>query len=88
MRLTGTRKALGRRIDALRSRSGRGNCGHAAARIAAVSDVYRWATEYTETYNEHWAEEGRSSPYEPFPQRLPYLRPLFESSSWRGLCGL
>lgn len=46
--------------------------------MAALSDVYCWATEYTETYNEHWAEEGRSSPYEPFPQRLPYLKPLFE----------
>jgi len=44
----------------------------------AISDPYRWATEYTQTYNEHWQEEGRPSPYEPFPQRLPYLEPLLQ----------
>lgn len=35
----------------------------------ATSDTYRWCTEHTKTYNEHWQEEGRPSPYEPFPLR-------------------
>jgi len=43
-----------------------------------MSSPYRWATQYTETYNEHWKDEQRPSPYEPFPQRLPYLKPLFQ----------
>jgi len=43
----------------------------------ATSDTYRWVTEYTKTYNEHWMEEGRPSPYEPFP-RYEYFRDLFE----------
>jgi hypothetical protein len=33
----------------------------------ATRDPYVWATRYTKTYNEHWQEEGRESPYEPFP---------------------
>lgn len=78
MHLTGTRKTLRRRIDALRSRSTRTEGTDDGRVMAAVSDPYHWATEHTETYNEHWAEEGRPSPYEPFPQRLPYLKPLFE----------
>ena len=36
-----------------------------------------WVTQYTQTFNEHWIEEGRPSPYEPFPD-LPYLKPVFE----------
>lgn len=43
----------------------------------ATSDTYRWVTEHTKTYNEHWIEEGRPSPYEPFPQ-YEYFRDLFE----------
>ena len=79
MRLTGTRKALALRAEALRSQSTHHNHARDRARIQeAISDVYRWATEYTETHNEHWAEEDRSSPYEPFPRTLPYLKPLFE----------
>jgi len=42
----------------------------------ATRDVFVWATSYTQTFNEHWVEEGRSSPYEPFPP-LPYFRPIF-----------
>jgi len=42
----------------------------------ATSDTYRWVTEYTKTYNEHWQEEGRPSPYEPFP-RYEYFRHMF-----------
>jgi hypothetical protein len=78
MQLTGTRKALRRRIEALRSGSTSGEGSGNARHMAAVSDAYGWATKYTQTYNEHWVEEGRPSPYEPFPQRLPYLAPLFE----------
>jgi hypothetical protein len=36
-----------------------------------------WVTTYTETFNEHWVEEGRPSPYEPFPA-LPYFPALFD----------
>jgi hypothetical protein len=28
----------------------------------AICDPYIWATQFTETYNEHWVEEGRPSP--------------------------
>jgi len=78
MHLTGTRKALKRRIDAL-LRESANPVTLADARLRdAMSSPYRWATQYTETYNEHWKEEGRPSPYEPFPQRLPCLEPLFQ----------
>ena len=77
-RLTGTRKALRRRIEALRSTSSKSDCPEDARLVTAMSDPYRWASEYTQTYNEHWQEEDRPSPYEPFPARLPYLKPLFE----------
>jgi hypothetical protein len=43
----------------------------------ATSDTYGWVTEHTKTYNEHWQEEGRPSPYEPFP-REEYFRDMFE----------
>lgn len=43
----------------------------------ATHDPYEWVTRYTETFNEHWVEEGRPSPYEPFPQ-WPYFPTLFE----------
>jgi len=43
----------------------------------AVRDTYTWVTEHTKTFNEHWLEEGRPSPYEPFP-RYDYLATLFE----------
>jgi hypothetical protein len=79
MRLTGTRKTLKRRIDALRTAWHRsGSCAEERVR-EALSDPYRWATEYTQTYNEHWVEERRPSAYEPFPRHLPYLQPLFEA---------
>lgn len=46
----------------------------------ATRDPYVWATTCTETYNEHWLEEGRPNPYEPFPtvDRYPHLPDLFE----------
>jgi hypothetical protein len=43
----------------------------------ATSDTYAWATRHTQTYNEHWVEEKRPSPYEPFPP-LPHFQPMFE----------
>jgi len=43
----------------------------------ATRDPYLWATRYTQTYNEHWQEEGRPSPYEPFPQ-WPYIQHVFD----------
>lgn len=78
MQLTGTRKTLKRRIDALRSESRKTRCADDGQLRNALSDPFCWATEYTQTYNEHWAEEGRPSAYEPFPQRLPYFKPLFD----------
>jgi|SRR5579862_2684365 len=78
MLLTGTRKTLKRRIEALLSTSSKSDSLGDVRLQAAISDPYRWATEYTETYNEHWTEERRPSPYEPFPRHLPYLKPLFE----------
>jgi len=78
MQLTGSRKTLKRRVDELRQALS-GSCSSEDSRLGeALSYPYQWATEYTKTYNEHWADEGRPSPYEPFPQRLPYLKPLFE----------
>src|SRR3954468_13200813 len=43
---------------------------------AATRDAYTWVTQHTETWNEHWVEEGRPSPYEKFPQ-CDYFRDLF-----------
>lgn len=45
--------------------------------LKATEDPYRWVTEHTQTYNEHWLEEGRPSAYESFP-RLDYFRALFD----------
>ena len=45
--------------------------------LNAVRDTYTWVTEHTKTFNEHWVEECRTSPYEPFP-RYDYLAILFE----------
>ena len=49
---------------------------------AATSDTYTWVTQFTETYNEHWVEEGRPSPYEPFPQK-DYLQHIFDCLDYR-----
>jgi len=43
----------------------------------ATRNVYTWVTEYTETKNDHWVEEGRPSPYERFPKRA-YIAAIFE----------
>ena len=42
----------------------------------AIRDTHIWVTEFTKTYNEHWAEEGRPSPYESFP-KYEYLKYFF-----------
>ena len=41
-----------------------------------TSSAYVWATRHTKTYNEHWKEEGRPSPEEPFPDD-PYFAYVF-----------
>ena len=43
----------------------------------ATRDPFIWVTEHTETYNEHWVEEKRPSPYEKFP-RFDYFQDLFD----------
>jgi hypothetical protein len=43
----------------------------------AVCSTYTWVRQYTQTFNEHWVEEGRPSAYEPFPDE-PYLAALFD----------
>jgi hypothetical protein len=43
-----------------------------------IQDPYVWATRHTKTRNEHWREENRPSPYEPFPQ-VVFLAALFEA---------
>jgi hypothetical protein len=48
---------------------------HARVR-EATSSVFKWVTEYTQTYNEHWVEEGRPSPYEHFP-KWSYFEHIF-----------
>ena len=60
------------------------NKAKAARRQAAMGFVqnatrspYAWVTESTETYNEHWMEEGRPTPYEKFPQ-YPYMEAFFD----------
>ncbi len=43
----------------------------------ATRDAYTWVTQHTKTYNEHWVEEKRPSPYERFP-RFDYFQDLFD----------
>jgi hypothetical protein len=52
----------------------------------ATSDAYTWVREYTQTFNEHWVEEGRPGPYESFPDD-EYFEDIFgmmehERISW------
>lgn len=48
------------------------------ARVAqAMKHPYHWLRNFTETYNQHWKEQGRASPYERFPD-WPFFPPLFE----------
>ena len=47
----------------------------------AVRDTFVWATRYTRTYNEHWMDDGRPEPEEPFPP-YPYFKDLSIFSTW------
>src|ERR1022692_206462 len=80
MQLTGTRKTLKRRIEALQRTSVNLRSAEDARLREAISNPYRWATEYTKTYNEQWVEEHRPNPYEPFPSAevRPDLKEIFE----------
>lgn len=43
----------------------------------ATSSTLLWLTTYTKTFNPHWKEQGRESPYMPFPD-WPFFPTLFE----------
>jgi hypothetical protein len=43
----------------------------------AISDTYTWTLKHTKTHNPHWKEEGRPTPYEPFPDHR-YFLPVVE----------
>ena len=43
----------------------------------AIRDPLSWTRYHTKTYNEHWKEEGRPSPQEPFPA-LEYFEHAFD----------
>jgi hypothetical protein len=45
-----------------------------ASRVAiATRSTYDWAVNCTRTYNEHWQEEGRTTPYEAFPDKQYFI---------------
>jgi hypothetical protein len=47
-------------------------------RVREATDTeWQWLRNHTETHNPHWQEEGRSSPYETFPDK-PYFPVIFE----------
>lgn len=68
-------RALARQL-ACELRKSEASTDDAAFVAAATRDTFTWVTQHTETWNEHWAEEGRPSPYEKFPQ-YDYFRDLF-----------
>jgi hypothetical protein len=43
----------------------------------ATRDTFTWVTQFAKTWNEHWIEEGRPEPYEPFPA-YPYFQDVFD----------
>jgi hypothetical protein len=45
--------------------------------VEATRNTFTWVTRYTKTFNEHWIEEGRPSPYEHFPP-YPYIEVVFD----------
>lgn len=63
------------KIDRVRDRNLR--TANADKVKAAIADPLEWLQSYTKTYNEHWVEEKRPDPYEPFPKK-DYFRPLFD----------
>ena len=50
---------------------------HEARVREATKTTWGWLSGYTETYNQHWVEEGRPRPNEPFPKK-PYFEPLLD----------
>jgi len=85
MQLTGTRKTLKRRIEALRRESVTWRSAEDARLREAISNPYHWATEFTQTYNEHWMDARRlkitpdrrtSLIVDPPDGRIPPLVPL------------
>jgi len=44
---------------------------------AATNDTLTWATGYTKTFNQHWKEQNRPTPWEPFPD-WPFFPVVFE----------
>lgn len=75
---------LKRRIEQLERKAEQKICAERIAQLRndpwvleATRDTYTWVTQYTATYDGHWKEEGRSSPYEPFPP-YPYFQVLFD----------
>ncbi len=45
---------------------------------SATKDTLTWVTKHTKSFNPHWKEEGRPSPYEPFPDK-PYFPVILEA---------
>jgi len=72
-----------RRIEQLERKAEQKICAERKAHLPndpwvleATRGTYTWVTQYTATYDEHWKEEGRSSPYQPFPP-YDYFQALF-----------
>jgi len=72
-RLLQLEKQKAREEDAQRRR----NSGLSPWVQKAIQDPLIWTTRYTKTYNEHFENEGRPSPMEPFPQ-YEYFKHGFE----------
>ncbi len=76
MRWEEVRKELKKKVAALEAESAerrRAQRSNNDSRIReAVRDPYTWVTQHTKTWNEHWQEEGRPSPYEHFPDESAY----------------
>jgi len=70
------RRAVIRRLQELERRQQQQSNANVRLQQPA-RDVYTWVTEHTETWNDHWVEEGLSSPYQRFPKLL-YFAAIFE----------
>jgi hypothetical protein len=44
--------------------------------VEATRDTFTWVTQYAKTFNEHWVDEGCTSPHEHFPSH-PYIQDAF-----------
>lgn len=54
----------------------------------ATINTGHWARHHTKTYNQHWFEEGRPTPYEPFPEHWKYFDVLFELYDREPICAV